>query len=189
MSDRMLFIDTETGGVNPAKHSLLSVGAVVWEKGIGELASYEFYLESNNYVVTRSASRINHFDQSEHNGKAVSAKEVIKEFYRIKKEYFNDYTSIPLAGHNTQFDVAFIKVFFEKAGRSYEKLFLHRVVDTYSIIKFLTDANLLPSSVNSSASAFKYFNISVNGRHTALGDAYATMQLYEKLIELLTNCK
>ena len=41
---------------------------------------------------------------------------------------------------------------------------------------------LLPNKINSSAKAFKYFGIPVSGRHTALGDAGATMQLYVNLI-------
>ena len=32
MPDRLLFIDTETGGLDPQKHSLLSLALVVWEK-------------------------------------------------------------------------------------------------------------------------------------------------------------
>ena len=63
-----------------------------------------------------------------------------------------------------------------------EKLFSHRSVDTYSIIKYLSDCEILPDEINSSAKAFKYFSITVNGRHTALGDARATMQLYSKMI-------
>ncbi len=31
MPDKLLFIDTETGGLDPDKHSLLSIAMVVWE--------------------------------------------------------------------------------------------------------------------------------------------------------------
>lgn len=31
MPDRLLFIDTETGGLDPHKHSLLSLAMVIWE--------------------------------------------------------------------------------------------------------------------------------------------------------------
>ena len=99
--------------------------------------------------------------------------------------YFADYAAIPLAGHNTQFDVQFIKKMFKDNHRSFDNMFLHRIVDTYSILKFLQDAGIITDGINSSAQAFKFFEITVDGRHTALGDARATMRLYEKMIQLL----
>ena len=42
---RLLFIDTETGGLNPEKHSLLSVGFVVWDSVLGECYSAEYRLK------------------------------------------------------------------------------------------------------------------------------------------------
>lgn len=185
MSNRLLFVDTETGGLDPQKHSLLSVGLVVWDESAGEIFSDEIYVGSENYNVTKSAVRINHFDESAHRAIAIPPHIVVEHFFEVKEKYFKEYTSIPLAGHNTVFDVQFIKQLFLTCGRSYEKLFSHRILDTYSIIKCLSDCQIIPHSVNSSASAFKYFGISVIGRHTALGDARATMQLYSKIIELL----
>ena len=40
---RLLFIDTETGGLDPEKHSLLSVGFVVWDSVLDECYSAEYY--------------------------------------------------------------------------------------------------------------------------------------------------
>lgn len=42
---RLLFIDTETGGLDPEKHSLLSVGFVVWDSVLGECYSAEYRLK------------------------------------------------------------------------------------------------------------------------------------------------
>lgn len=185
MSNRLLFVDTETGGLDPQKHSLLSIGMVVWDEVSGEIFSDEIYIQSETYNVTKSAARINHFDEDSHRSIASPPYRAIEQFFKIKEKYFEGYTSIPLAGHNIVFDAQFIKQLFLSCGRSYEKLFSHRMVDTYSIIKFLSDSQIIPQAVNSSASAFKYFGISVIGRHTALGDARATMQLYSKAVELL----
>ena len=40
---RYVFIDTETGGIIPGKHSLLSIGIVIWEKDYGIIDKKEFY--------------------------------------------------------------------------------------------------------------------------------------------------
>ncbi len=182
MSNRLLFIDTETGGLDPQKHSLLSIGVVVWDALEGELFADEYFVRSEKYIVTKTAARLNHFDEGSQQKSALEPDCVVEKLIEIKGEYFGEYPSIPLAGHNVSFDIQFIKMMFSSCGRSFEKLFSHRSVDTYSIIKFLSDCEFLPDEINSSAKAFKYFSITVNGRHTALGDARATMQLYSKMI-------
>ncbi len=185
MSNRLLFIDTETGGLDPQKHSLLSIGVVVWDAIEGELFSDEYYIYSEIYNVTKTAARLNHFDERRQQDYALDPEAVIEKLKIIKEQYFREYPSVPLAGHNVAFDIQFIKKMFSSCGRSFERLFSHRSVDTYSIIKYLSDCKLISEKINSSAKAFKYFGIPVNGRHTALGDARATMQLYAKLVSKL----
>lgn len=187
MNNRLLFIDTETGGLDPQKHSLLTIGVVVWDEDQGELFSDEYAVSWEQYVITKTALRINHFNEDEHRKKAILPKEVVSKFHELKMTYFQEYNAIPLAGHNTTFDIQFLKHLFVACGRSFEKLFSHRVVDTYSVVKYLVDCQFIPHRVNSSAKAFEYFNITVDGRHTAIGDARATMQLYSKAIQLLKS--
>ena len=186
MKNRLMFIDTETGGINPQKHSLLSIGIVIWDSLIGEIFSAEYFLKHERYVVTKTALNINHFLEERHNDEAIEPLEAVKKICSLKEKFFEEYPSIPLAGHNTQFDSQFLKRLFESCGRSYEKTFSHRLVDTYSILKFMSDSKIIQEDVQSSAKAFKYFNINVDGRHTAIGDARATMELYEKLIKLVS---
>ena len=187
MKSRLLFIDTETGGINPQKHSLLSVGFVVWDIKEGVLYSNEYYIRSGAYSVTSEAAKINHFDEARQNRLAVDPGLVISQLYELRSSYFQGYSAIPLAGHNICFDVQFIKQLFASCNRSYDKLFSHRLVDTHSILKYLSDCQLIPDSVDSSASAFNFFGIKVDGRHSAIGDAMATAQLYSKLIDLILN--
>lgn len=185
--NRILFIDTETGGVNPNKHSLLSVGIVVWDAKEGIVYSNEMLIKSKEYVVTSTAQRINHFNPKVHDETSIEPKDFFASIEKIYNQFFHDYQDIPLGGHNTQFDIGFIRKLYEDNGRSYEKTFSHRVVDTFSILKFLCDSGKLHLDYISSAKAFKKFGIVVNGRHTALGDAIATAQLYEQMILLVKN--
>lgn len=186
MNKRLLFLDTETGGTNPQKHSLLSIGIVVWDKDEGILFTDEFFIQNDSYNVTIEAKRINHFNELEHKEKAIAPIQIVNKLTDIKKTFFSDYDRIPLAGHNIVFDIQFIKQLFSSCARSYEKTFSHRSVDTHSIIRFLSDCELIPNTVSSSASAFKYFNVPINGRHTALGDAMATAQLYMSLLSMVS---
>lgn len=58
------------------------------------------------------------------------------------------------------------------------------MIDTYSILKYLVDIGKIDFNPISSSNAFRCFNIKVNGWHSALGDAIATAQLYEKLLSI-----
>ena len=61
-NNRYVFVDTETGGLIPTKHSLLSVGLVVWDKSLGIVDQKEVFIKSKRYV-TEKAKSINKFDK------------------------------------------------------------------------------------------------------------------------------
>lgn len=185
IGDRLLFVDTETGGIDPNKHSLLSIGLAVWKSSKEIIDSTEILIKHNNYVVTSTARRINKFDEPTHERCAVEPKEAISTMLNFCRSYFDKELLIPLAGHNTQFDVAYLKVFLKSNNRSYNDLFSHRIIDTYTLIRSLYYAGKIKKDISSSAQAFSYFGITVDGRHTAQGDALATAKLYNKLLELL----
>ena len=187
--NRFVFIDTETGGTDPKKHSLLSIGVVVWDKDIGIISQKEFFVKSKQYVVTREAQGINKFDIETHDKFAQDPKTVINELIAFLHNYFPENTAFPVVGHNVQFDINFLKVFFKQNGRSFNNYFAHRSIDTYSIFKAMSIAGLIDKNLNSSTDAFSYFNIKVQKRHSALYDSIATVELFEKLLSLLKNCK
>jgi DNA polymerase-3 subunit epsilon len=183
-NDRLLFIDTETGGLEPNKHSLLSLGIAVWDQHNSVIHSEQMFIRNNSFCTTEHALNKNKLNIEIHNISAVPQINVIKRLQQIKELYF-DNTNLPLAGHNTYFDASFLKILFQRNRRSFSKMFLHRMIDTYSIYTYLQFAKKINSNMRSSTDAFKYFNIKVDGRHTALGDVLATVELFEKMIILI----
>ncbi|MBV1756501.1 MAG: 3'-5' exonuclease [Dethiosulfatibacter sp.] len=184
-TNRLLFIDTETGGVDPAKHSLFSIGLVAWDKGIGLVDSIELFIKNDEYVYTKEAQKINKFNITEHEKKAIPPKLVIEKITNFCRLHFPDGYLIPLAGHNTQFDTNFLKVLLSSNGRSFNTIFSHRILDTYSIIQYLIYAGKISEDVSSSSKAFQYFNINIDNRHSALEDSLATVKLFESLLVLI----
>lgn len=180
-----VFIDTETGGTIPTKHSLLSVGVVIWDRYEGVISKREFIIKHKRYYVTEKAKEINKFEREYYNNNGMDEKQFINEFLEYLYCFFDYTVAIPIIGHNIQFDVNFLKAVFRKNNRSFNQYFSHRFIDTYSVYKTCVLAGLIESNINSSADAFRYFNIKVDGRHSALGDAIATLTLYEKLINLI----
>ncbi len=182
--EKLLFIDTETGGTNPQEHSLLSVGMVIWSnKKI--LDTKEILINDGILSVTKTAIEINKIDLEHHKKQALDPKVAIKQFMEFLYENFAAQSQITIAGHNVIFDVNFLKKFFQEQDLEFNNFFIHRYIDTSSILQYLYYSGRLNQNVSSSTEAFNYFNIAVKGRHTALGDAIATSELFTELINLI----
>lgn len=183
MKDRLLFIDTETGGLDPNKHSLLSVALVVWEnKQI--IDSCEIFINDGILSVTKEALAVNNIDIETHKQTAISPSLAIEKILEYTSKHFPSQNKVTIAGHNVHFDVAFLKRMFEQNGHDIEKYYSHRIIDTSSVLHYLYIKGTLKEKVISSDAAFTHFYIKVDGRHTALGDAIATAELFSKLLEL-----
>ena len=173
---KLIFLDTETGGIDPKTSSLLSIGLVIWEnKKI--ITEKEFLVKEKNYNVTTQAMEINKINLDELKKKGLEKSEIKKEIINLVKNNFKE--KAILVGHNINFDISFFKKIFEE--KEFLEIFSYRSIDTASIIKYLSIKKGL--DLNSLDDAIKYYNLKVNERHTALGDAIITAELFNKLLE------
>ncbi len=79
---KLIFLDTETGGINSRVNSLLSVGLVIWEdKKI--ITKKEFYIKEKEYNVTTQAIEINKIDLNELKKNGLKKSEIKKLKYRF----------------------------------------------------------------------------------------------------------
>ena len=181
-----LFVDTETGGLDPARHSLLSLGFVLGDAG--EVRhSLELFLKHDTYVVDGPAMKVNRIDLAKHHGAAMDGTTMMAVLDVFLDQYFPCKNEpIYLVGHNVAFDRDFLEAFWKSQGRAFAPRFSHRLIDTHSLAAGLRDAGKLPLENLSSTALFAHFGIEVpeDKRHTALGDALATFELYWKLVEL-----
>lgn len=184
MEERLLFVDTETGGLDPARHSLLSLGMVVWENGkIGD--AVEVLVNDGKLSATAEALSVNGIDLERHRQQALSPSQAMEQLLRFINRQFPRQRKITLAGHNVQFDINFLTRFFSGNKTDFSSYFSHRMIDTSSILHYLYLAGRLKHRAISSDKAFALFEIRVERRHTALGDAIATAQLFTKLVDFL----
>jgi DNA polymerase III epsilon subunit-like protein len=187
MTQPMLFLDTETGGLDPRSHSLLSLGLVVGE-GPRVANSLEILIRHEPYVVSAGGLKVNRIDLVRHSEAALDPPMALTVLDVFLDQHFpHRCQPITLAGHNVGFDQAFLDRFLASQGRALEPRFSHRLVDTHSLAAGLREAGRLPLELLSSTALFAHFGIEVpdERRHTALGDALATFDLYWKLVELM----
>jgi DNA polymerase III epsilon subunit-like protein len=78
-----------------------------------------------------------------------------------------------------------MKSFFKANNKDFSEFFSHRIIDTSSILYFLYLSRRIKRKAVSSDAAFELFNINVEGRHTALGDAIATAELFNRLLHIV----
>jgi len=187
---KLLVIDTETGGVDPDRHSILSLAAVVWEDGrvTGEL---EVLVAETDITVTPKALEINGIDLVAHSRAAVAPQAALAGLMAFVDDQFADDIAagrqVVLAGHNVGFDVGFLRRLCRLAGEAFPAVFSHRVLDTASVLRFLALAGHVPAAAVGSSEAFAHMGIRVpvKLRHTALGDARATAELIGQLLGLV----
>lgn len=189
MGHKLLVIDTETGGLDPSRYSILSLGAVVWEGGaLGE--TFEVFVAEPDPAVEPEAMGVNGIDLAWLKEHGAAPREAVGLFQLFVERNFGGEGrggKIQLAGHNVSFDVGFLKRLYRLAGSGYDEVFSHRLLDTASVINFLIVAGRLPPGRTGLGPALKHFGIEVEAgrRHTALGDALATARLLNKTVELV----
>ena len=179
-----LFLDTETGGLDLDKHSLLSIGLVVGDDGTVR-DSLEILIRHEPYVVSAGGMAVNRIDLVQHDKAALDPPAALDALEAFCQRHFPEGNPITLVGHNVTFDRNFLAVFFARHHRPLEPRISHRIIDTHSIAAALRDAGRLPIESLSSSALFLHFGIVIPEakRHTALGDALGTFELYWKLVE------
>lgn len=188
--NKILFLDVETGGLDPFNHSLLEIGLVLWEDG--EIKdTLNIKLRHNIYKITRSSLEFNGINLIKHDNESIPCKEAYNKIISFVNNHYNNGEKITLGGHNIgKFDFIFLKEFIEKYDNNLiNNRFSHRFVDTSSILKFLYHSNIINKKVFSLNKALKHFNLTISDgeRHTGIGDAKIEAELYTKLINLIKN--
>lgn len=179
----LLFLDTETGGLNPNVNSLLQVGLVAYIDGeIKDIK--EFSIKEDTYNITAFALKFNGLDLYKDIYECgITKDEAIKEIISFNQKNFQE---LPiLVGHNPSIDKYMIRELFNKCNLDMDKHISHRMIDTMSLIWELHIAGKLPIEACSSNGGFEYFNIKVEKRHHALDDSLATVELFKQLIKLI----
>jgi DNA polymerase-3 subunit epsilon len=178
----IVVLDTETGGLDPLTHSILSVGLV---NGDGS-QTLEFYVKEPEIVTNPRSMKVNRIDLNVVEAEGVSPVEACERLDAFIEERGGP-GAVMLVGHNIAFDIAFLRRLYHLAGRFIPDVFAHRTIDTHTLMWALVSRGKLPAHIRGSDTAFAHFDVSPPPelRHTALGDAVATRELVIKLLELV----
>ena len=176
LEDRLLselvytVFDTETTGLNPSGgDQIIQIGATrIVNSKLLRHESFE-QLVNPGRLIPEITIPIHGITQDMVMGKPDIA-EVLPAFYTFAQETV-------LVAHNAAFDMRFLQLQETNTGL----VFSHPVLDT-----LLLSAVVHPNQDAHSLEAIaERFNITVLGRHTALGDAFVTAEVWLRLLPLL----
>ena len=187
----VMITDLETGGLNPNKHSVLSVGALVGNLDTGEiLDKFEVFhkLPMSEYVYTPRAIEIHGVTPELAFAKGITTGEIRDKFTDM---WLNNGITI-LGGHNVGFDVEFLaSSIFKISTEEFRANFSYRFLDSLPIIKLFAGSEELDSGATLTKTT-KALNIDMsdfgkNKFHTALFDAVCSFRILHKFRKVLTQ--
>ena len=188
--NKIIFIDTETGGVNPEKAALIQLSGII-RIDKKDVEKFNFYIKPfENSEVTEKALEVQGRTLEElKTDKYVEEKEVYKQFINILDKYIDKYDRADkfiVAGYNVRFDVDILKAFFQRHGNNFLFSYLDSsMLDPLYSIRLLQIAEVLPVLENNKLETWcKHFGIELKA-HDSLEDIEATKKLIGKLISLI----
>ena len=122
----MIVVDVETSGLDPQKHSIVSIGALDFSH-----PGNKFYEECQIFKgaeITQEALAINGFSEVElRDANKKTLKRTIKDFFK----WTQGLEEITMAGRNPWFDRDFLKASAERYGLAW--MLGHRVIDLHTL--------------------------------------------------------
>jgi DNA polymerase III epsilon subunit-like protein len=120
---RVVYVDTETGGLSPEKHPIIQLAAIATE-GDRILETFERKLSFDLEAADAEALRHNHFDLEVWQREAIDPREAAFQFSAFLRNHRSvemvsrrtgkAYLVAQLAGHNAAFDRGFLDALFQR---------------------------------------------------------------------------
>jgi DNA polymerase-3 subunit epsilon len=166
-----LVFDCETTGLNPSKDVILSIGGVeIKENRIQVSTSFEHFLKQDYF--DEASVKIHGIVQSSEAISYLSEEEAIKDFLALASNAI-------LVGHHVGFDIAMVNQALNRMGLPSLR---NKSIDTNRLHQ--QKYNLPDDVILGLDDLCETFSISKKSRHTALGDAYLTALVFQRLQKL-----
>jgi DNA polymerase III alpha subunit (gram-positive type) len=170
----LAFIDIEATGLDVTIHEIIEIGCVITTPKLKVIEKFELKIKPEHIEnADPVALKINHYNKADW-ALAYTLEEAMKIFSKKVKDCI-------MVGQNISFDSGFLEYTFAK-NKLKNSMHYHKL-DTISIA--WAKLHRKPSITHFSLREMcKHFHIKNEHPHSALSDAYATYELYKKLMKL-----
>lgn len=181
-----LFLDTETGGLDPDQHSLLTAAFEVTEDDFTHKDLFYTSLPHAVYKIDADALSINGIDLVVHHKEASKLTGASERFEQWLNSWYiyNDGKLLTAVGWNIPFDLGFIYAQLLHR-KTFQRYVSYHVIDAMVLAECFVRVGKLPRDVTRLTKAAQHFSINIDGAHNALVDAQLTKEVFKKLLEML----
>lgn len=185
---KALIFDTETGGLDSRRHSVLSIGGCIADFDKMEIVeTWERYVKLpsiDDYSVTPKAMEVNGLDLDEVWRNGIPPEEIADEMV----DFYLRHGCSNLGGHNVQYDVRMTaRQIFKCEPEEFERHFTYRYLDSLPVARLIADKEFARGATLGSIQ--KALGIDMKdfkgGLHTALFDAVLSAKVMFKFRELM----
>jgi DNA polymerase III epsilon subunit-like protein len=189
---RILVLDSETGGTDPSKHSLLTLGALAGDLDTGQVfEQFEVYhrLPSlADYVIDPGAFEKHGISAEDCFDRGITTAEIQTRFADL---YFN-HNCVLLAGHNAEFDIRFMcEQIFKIKIAEFDQTFTYRKLDSMPLIRLFAGIEDMQqgASLKQTIKALKIdmSDLKSGTYHNALYDTIAAFRILCKFRKVLAS--
>lgn len=178
--------DTETGGLDPTRHSLLTLYAILMDEDFTVTECVDLMLKPSDgaFVVDPGALRVNKIDLVAHAKKAITYEEGRDKLLAVLEK--ND-SKLEFVGHSVKFDIDFLENHL-LASSEVAGMFARDITDTKVIANFLKKAGMLPETLPTALqtlAAWFFKGTDLSGHHNAEWDAKMTVEILKKELEMV----
>ena len=173
--NKIIIFDTETTGVDFENNEIIEFGSICFEKDLMN----NIYMYFDDILV--KPEKINFIPKEITELTGFTSERIfndglsIENFIKILNKIFNS-EKILIIGFNLNFDLNFLKNYINIDNYDY--------LDLYSVFK---DIKSYPNRL---CDALDFYNITeANNTHLAIDDAFATLKVFEKMIDNKTDLK
>ena len=184
---KLIYIDTETTGLDPRLHALTEIACIVVVNG-QEIDKKLLYINPSSYkkMMTIDPQALEFRNVTLEEVEAYpSSKDQFEDFISFLDQYVDKYDKedkFQIVGYNIGFDIGFLKEWFaDNDHKYYGSYFSHKDIDVFALVKHLKLLYMLDTPNDKLETLCKHFGIEIDA-HNALSDIEATRSLYKALV-------
>ena len=189
---KLIFIDVETGGLDPKNSALLQLSGLISVEGKPDVSFNYFLRPFDSDTVSPQALAVNNFSEAEvysHDSRFKDPRIVYKEFTALLGKYVNKFDRADkffFVGYNSHaFDASFLREFFYKNNDNYYgSWFFHPSIDVMLLAahRLMNKRHTMPDFKLATVATELGITIDPTMLHDAMYDIELTCQIYNKLL-------
>ena len=189
MSEKIIYLDTETTGLDAKLCDIWQIGAII--ENYGEVVDKQNFFMAPHKKARIEVGALKLQNMTEKDLYALPDRDKqFKAFKKLLNSYVSPYTQedkFLIIGYNVQFDIQFLRQFWLSFGDKYfNSYFLVPAMDVMGLAGLYSVKYNIPFPNFKLQTVCDFFGVQIDA-HDAMSDISATRALYQILIQTIKN--